>query len=121
MLWLLIKIVCYIRAWVKFHWRIFVGLLVCVFLIGCHRSSEIDKMSAEAEKTVTETQNALAPECRTPEINARFDSIKTQISAIKTVCEKEKKVLMVDKNYWRVIAFGLGMILIGSFLIKIKL
>lgn len=118
---LIIKTGRYIKAWCKFHWHIFIGLMVCVFLIGCRSSSKIEKMSTEAEKSVAETLKALSPECVTPEINARLDSIKTQIVTIKTQCENEKKDLVLDKNYWRTIAFGLGMILIGVFLIKIKL
>lgn len=121
MLDLIIKTGRYIKAWCKFHWHIFIGFFVCIFLIGCQQASDIDKMATEAEKSVTETAKALPPECLTPEINVRLDSIKSQIISIKVVCEKEKQELRMDKNYWRVLAFWLSLMLIGVFLLKIKL
>lgn len=110
-----------IPQYLKITGRGMVALLVCTFLIGCRSSSKIEQMSTEAEKSVTNTLQALSPDCVTPEINARLDSIKTQIIAIKTQCENEKKDLVLNKNYWRTIALGLFMMLIGVFLIKIKL
>lgn len=118
---LLIKLYRYIRAWIKFHWHIFIGFFVCIALVGCAKTTTVAKLSTDAEKSVVETQKALSPECLTPEIKARLEGIKTQIASIYSACENEKKDLIIDKNYWRTLALGLGLILVGLFVLKIKI
>lgn len=118
---LLVKFCRYIRAWVKFHWHIFMVFFVCVALIACAKTSEVSKLAEDAQKTLIETQKALAPECLTPEIKTRLEAVKTQISSIQMACKNEKQDLVIDKNYWRTLALGLGLILIGVISLKIKL
>lgn len=118
---LVIKFYRYIRAWIKFHWRIFIGFFICIAVVGCTKTREVAKLATDAEKSVVETQKALPSECLTPEIKARLESIKTQIASIYSACENEKKDLVIDKNYWRTLALGLGLILLGLLVLKIKI
>jgi hypothetical protein len=87
------------------------GLFLLLFILSsCATVSPMRDAVKDAQNSVVEFEKKLPEQCKSSEINARLDAIKTKIDGIKVLCEAQVEVLQSEKTKWKTAFFALAAI-----------
>lgn len=91
--------------------------LVCFTLCSCGTHTATNELVNAANNSVVALEKTLPGECATESVKTQIHAIKTQITAIESVCETEKESINKDKIKWQMAFWGL-LVVVGAYLIK---
>lgn len=87
------------------------GLFLLLFtLSSCGTVSPTHEAIKDAQNSVADFEKNLPEQCKTAEINARLDAIKTKIASVEVRCDAQVEVLKSEKTKWKTAFYALAAI-----------
>ena len=87
------------------------GLLLLLFtLSSCGTATSTHEAIKDTQNSIVEFEKGLPEQCKTLEVNARLDSIKTKINNIKVHCDAQVEILKSERTKWKTAFFALAAI-----------
>lgn len=95
-----------------------IPMILMLTLSGCAREEPVSQtISENAINATTALEQSLTVECKTDSIKTQLTVIKTEIMAVNKACQTEKEQITREKNSWKLGFWGL-IIIMGAYIIR---
>ena len=100
------------------YFLITLAVLLVLTLAGCSRKAPVEEAFQGVDESITAIEHALAPECRTEEVEQKIDAVRYETMTARVTCET--KIERYKSRYHLVLsAFsGLVLLIVAYFFVK---
>ena len=102
------------------YFLITLATLLAFSLAGCSRKTPVEQAFQGVEESITAIEHALAPQCRTEEVEQKIDAVRYETMTARISCETKIQEYKTKYDMTKSAFFGLILIVLGGILIKSK-